>query len=44
MIYYLYDENDRLLAQFSSPVAAELYAIDLQSREGLEVYIIKERR
>lgn len=42
MTYYLYDEEDRLLAMFSSPVAAELYKTDLQRREGLEVYIVKE--
>lgn len=42
MTYYLYDEKDRILAEFSSPVAAEMYKKDLQRREGLKVYIVKE--
>lgn len=44
MTYYLYDENDRLLAVFSSPVAAELYKSDIQRREGLEIYILEEEK
>ena len=44
MTYYLYDENDRLLAVFNSPVAAELYKADLQRREDLEIYIVKEEK
>ena len=43
MKYYLLDENDNICGEFNSPVAAELYAKELE-RKGVTVWIIPEKR
>lgn len=43
-MYYLYDEDDRLLDTDPSPVGAELKKADIERRVGITVFICSEEK